>query len=323
MQKTTKVRQNVLKNIGQLFIVSSLVMSLQSFAAVEYTPEQAAGLVPFKEITLKGRYASIAAQNMAAMKQADNEGAYGFYIKDAIEEKNGRYNLIVALYQQDAQINTEDTRVSYNGIKEISRDDFEVLEPFDYIDIEGTFTTSVQLNDKIASLAKEKGAAAFYIVESREINQSGTRKAVKALVYKADAKRNPKKAYDLIPAGSQAAEKAIAEGKPELVETPKEITAESSSASSVKFWEGDSSSPEKRYTVTLKDGTKIQEVNRATAAKMTPFDSIVLKGRFRTSVEISEKVAQKAADQGAKFYRITLEKDNNGSNKEIYVDLFK
>ncbi|SET12679.1 YdgH/BhsA/McbA-like domain containing protein [Thorsellia anophelis] len=295
-------------------------ISFSSLAAVELTQEESSKLTPYESVTIKGRFASIADQANAANKRADKEGAYGFYITDAFEEKNGRYNLTVALYNRDAKENTEDTRISYNGIKEISRTDYEVLEPFDYIELEGTFTNHVQLNEKIAELAKAKGAASFFIIESREMNKSGTRKAVKALVYKADAPRNPRKAYDLIPAGSEAAEKAIAEGKPELVEMPREVGAGSTG---IKFWEGDSSAPEKRYTVTLDDGSKIQEVNRATAAKMTAFDSIEVKGRFRTSVDISEAVAKKAAEKGAKFYRITLEKDGNGTNKTIYVDLFK
>lgn len=321
IQTKQAISSTLLSKALKTTLVSVFCLStLSAFAAVEFTQEQAKNFTPYETVTIKGRFASISDQVNAANKRAEKEGAYGFYVTDAFEEKNGRYNLTVALYQQDAEANTTDTRVNYDGIKEISRSEYEVLEPFDYIELEGTFTNHVQLNEKIAELAKAKEAAAFYIIESRETNKSGTRKAIKALVYKADAPRNPRKAYDLIPAGSEAAEKAIAEGKPELVEMPRDPSTETTG---IKFWEGDSSAPEKRYTVTLNDGSKIQEVNRATAAKMTAFDSIEVKGRFRTSVDISETVAKKAAEKGAKFYRITLEKDGNGTNKIIYVDLFK
>ncbi|MFC0179439.1 YdgH/BhsA/McbA-like domain containing protein [Thorsellia kenyensis] len=320
MNKSSKTLKCFLNTARLALLPIAIVTSMSAFSAIEYDAEQAAQLKPYKEIKFQGRFASISAQNDAAKKRAEKEGAHAFYITDSIENSNGRYNISVALYEENAEKNTEDTRLTYRGIKELSRDDYEVLEPFDYIDIEETFTNPIDINNRIAKLAIEKDAAAFYIIESRDANNSGTRKSIKALLYKKDAPRNERKQYDLIPAGSEAAAKAIAEGRPELVESPQDIKAD---GSRVKFWEGDSSSPEKRYTVTLADGTKVQEVNRATAAKMEPFDSIEIRGSFNTSVDISHKVAKEANKRGAKYYRITLTKEGNGTNKTIYVDLFK
>lgn len=310
-------------NIKQIIfagLISSLLIS-NANAAIELTSDQAQSFKPYEKITIKGNYSSIAAQVDAANKAADKKGAHAFYVEDSFQETNSRLKVIVALYKQDAEtVNPEDDRISYKGIKNISRTEYEVLEPFDFIEIEGAFTNSVQINEKLAELAKAKGAASFYIIDERDSSNGGSRKRVKALIYKADAPRHERRASDLIPAGSEAAAKAIAEGRADLVEMPTEAQPMSEK---LKFWDGDSSRPEKRYTVTLNNGTKIQEVNRATAQKMQSFKSIQVKGNFRTGPEISEAVAKQAAKEGAKFYRITLEKEANGSNKIIYADLFK
>lgn len=80
----------------------------------------------------------------------------------------------------------------------------------------------------------------------------------------------------------------------------------------------------KRYTVTLSDGDKIQELNDATALKMTPFKTIKFRGYFATPTEISRAAAKKASENNAKFYHIAeIRQDTgNGRNRTIYVDLY-
>lgn len=50
-----------------------------------------------------------------------------------------------------------------------------------------------------------------------------------------------------------------------------------------------------RYTVTLPDGTKVEELNKATAAMMVPFDSIKFTGNYGNMTEVSYQVAKRAA----------------------------
>ncbi|QIQ22092.1 YdgH/BhsA/McbA-like domain containing protein [Zophobihabitans entericus] len=79
-----------------------------------------------------------------------------------------------------------------------------------------------------------------------------------------------------------------------------------------------------RYTVTLPNGTKVEELNDATAAKMVPFDSISFRGYFATDTDISYQAAKRAAEMGAKYYHITRVAENSrGVNRTVYIDLFR
>ena len=53
-----------------------------------------------------------------------------------------------------------------------------------------------------------------------------------------------------------------------------------------------------RYSVTLPDGTKVEELNNATAAQMVPFDSIKFTGNYGNGTEVSYQVAKRAAKKG-------------------------
>ena len=76
--------------------------------------------------------------------------------------------------------------------------------------------------------------------------------------------------------------------------------------------------------MTLPDGKKIEEVNNVTAAQMTPFDTVTFTGHFNSITDISEEVAKRAADKGAKFYHITRQWQNmSGGNLTVTADLFK
>lgn len=56
---------------------------------------------------------------------------------------------------------------------------------------------------------------------------------------------------------------------------------------------------------------------------MTPFDSITFRGNFSGTTDVSEAVAKRAADKGAKYYHITKQSFNKGSNMTISADLYK
>ncbi len=78
-----------------------------------------------------------------------------------------------------------------------------------------------------------------------------------------------------------------------------------------------------RYTVTLPDGTKVEELNKATAAMMVPFDSIKFSGNYGNMTEVSYQVAKRAAKKGAKYYHITRQWQERGNNLTVSADLYK
>lgn len=79
-----------------------------------------------------------------------------------------------------------------------------------------------------------------------------------------------------------------------------------------------------RYTVTLPDGTQIQELNDATAAKMVPFDTIKFRGYYVTEAEISYQAAKRTHEKGGKFYHIArIAEDASGPNRTIYIDIYR
>lgn len=75
--------------------------------------------------------------------------------------------------------------------------------------------------------------------------------------------------------------------------------------------------------MTLPDGTKIEELNKATAAQMVPFDSIKFTGNYGNMTEVSYQVAKRAAKKGAKYYHITRQWQERGNNVTISADLYK
>ncbi len=78
-----------------------------------------------------------------------------------------------------------------------------------------------------------------------------------------------------------------------------------------------------RYTVTLPDGTKVEELNKITAAQMIPFDSVKFTGNYGNMSEVSYQVAKRAAKKGAKYYHITRQWQERGGNVTISADLYK
>ncbi|SQB39638.1 Uncharacterised protein [Citrobacter koseri] len=99
----------------------------------------------------------------------------------------------------------------------------------------------------------------------------------------------------LIPDAGRAALAAGGEAA-KKVEIPGVATTASPSAEVGRFFETQSSKGG-RYTVTLPDGTKVEELNKATAAMMVPFDSIKFTGNYGNMTEVSYQVAKRAAEE--------------------------
>jgi hypothetical protein len=77
-----------------------------------------------------------------------------------------------------------------------------------------------------------------------------------------------------------------------------------------------------RYSVTLPDGTKIEELNKATAAQMVPFDSIKFTGNYGNMTEVSYQ-GEACGEERAKYYHITRQWQERGNNVTISADLYK
>ncbi|QTF08398.1 DUF1471 domain-containing protein [Brenneria izadpanahii] len=310
-------------------VIASALLSLSAFsaqAAKELTPEQADALQPFERISFKGRFNAINEAVAAASKRAGKLGADAFYVQDMIDENsNGNWNVIVDLYHKDAPKADGNVKLrDFHGVKELPKDVAYALEPYDTVTVSGYFPNQPSLNEAIAKAAKEKNAASFYIVRQININSEGGNQRATAYIYKADAPKRQIQSADAIPADSEAGRAALAAGGAEAakVEIPGVANSGSPSRNVGNFFETQSSKGG-RYTVTLPDGTKIEEVNNATAAQMVPFDSITFRGNYTTSPAVSEAVAKRAAQKGAKYYHITKQWQGNGTNMTISADLYR
>ncbi|MDE1474002.1 DUF1471 family protein YdgH [Xenorhabdus bovienii] len=311
-------------------IIATAMLSLTTItaahAAKELTPEQAVELKPFERISVTGRFNAIYEAADAISRQADKKGAYSFYIQ-SLDDFNGGGNLRVVadLYHKDAEKSDKTTNYRiYRGIKELPKTEAITLEPFDTVTVNGYFATAPDLKEAIAKAAKKKDAASFFIVRDISPNNGGNQ-IVTAYVYKTDApKRQIQSNNAVIPADSEAGRQALAQGgeEAEKVEIPGVASSTSTSNLVGRFFETQSSKGG-RYTVTLSDGTKMEELNKASAAQMVPFDSITFSGYYTTDPEISYQVAKRAAKKGAKYYHVTREWQSNGGNITVSADLFK
>ncbi|RLM22858.1 hypothetical protein BIY29_11545 [Brenneria alni] len=310
-------------------VIASTLLSLAAFsaqAAQELTPEQAESLQPFERITIMGLFNTISDAVAAASKRADKHGADAFYIQGMTDvNSRGNLNVTVDLYHKDApKVSKEIKYRTFRGIKELPKDVAHSLEPFDTVTVGGLFRSQPDLNDAIAKAAKEKNADAFYIVRQVDTNSDGGNQTATAYIYKADAPKRQVQSTDLIPADSDAGRAALAAGGAEAakVEIPGVANSGSPSRNIGNFFETQSSKGG-RYTITLSDGTKIEELNNATAAQMVPFDSITFRGNYTNMTEVSEAVAKRAGKKGAKYYHITRQWQDKGTNMTISADLYK
>lgn len=298
--------------------------TLSAQAATELTPEQAAELKPYDRITLTGRFNAINEAVSAISRKADSIGAASFYIVDTNDIGNSsNWRVVADVYHKNAQKADAPKNRVIAGVMELPKDQAIALEPYDTVTIQGFYRSQPEVNDAIAKAAKAKGAYSFYIVRQVDTNQ-GDNQRITAFIYKQDAKKRALQSPDAIPAGSEAGRVALAEGgeAAKKVEIPGVATSSAPSAEIGRFFETQSSKGG-RYTVTLPDGTKIEEVNKITAAQMVPFDSVKFTGNYSNMTEISYQVAKRAAKKGAKYYHITRQWQERGDNITISADLYK
>ncbi|CAI0692987.1 putative biofilm stress and motility protein A [Serratia quinivorans] len=310
-------------------IIASALLSLTALsaqAAQELTPEKAAALKPFDRITITGRFNAINEAADAISRRADKLGADSFYIQDSNNSNNGgNWRVTADLYHKDAPEVSKDPKYRViNGVTELPKEQAFLLEPYDTVSVSGFYRSQPDINDAITKEAKKKGAASFFIVRQVDANQGGNQ-FITAYIYKADAPKRTVQSPDAIPADSEAGKAALAAGGAAAakVEIPGVASSGSPSRDVGRFFETQSSTG-KRYTVTLPNGTQIQEVNNVTAAQMVPFDSVTFTGHFNSMTDVSSEVAKRAAEKGAKYYHVTRQWQNkSGGNLTVSADLFK
>ncbi|XKM14538.1 DUF1471 domain-containing protein [Orbaceae bacterium ac157xtp] len=237
------------------------------------------------------------------------------------------------------------------------------FEPFDIIRLRGYFPTDNEMNNAIAKKAATLGAYAFYIDRLVEVN-GGSKQITAYLFKKDAPERQlqPENAipYDseagqlALAQGGEAAlqvekpgyysssafneqfyidkfnnkkvEEASITSNTKAPDTSKTTTVAKTNNIEVKESSKTSIIPQKssRYSVTLSDGTKIEELNDATALKMIPFDTIKFRGYYVSDTEISYNAAKKAGAKGAKYYHISrIAQDPKGPNVTVYVELYR
>jgi len=298
--------------------------ALSAHAATELTPEQAEAVKPYDRVVVTGRFTAIGDAVAAVSNRADKEGADAFFVVDTSDVGNsGNWRVTADLYKNDAaKADVPQNRV-INGVTELPKEQAVQLEPFDTVTVQGFYRSQPDVNAAITKAAKAKGAASFYIVRQVDANDGGNQR-ITAYIYKADAKKRVLQSPDAIPADSESGRAALAKGGEEAkkVEIPGIATSATPSAEVGRFFETQTSKGG-RYTVTLPDGTKVEEVNKITAAQMVPFDSIKFTGNYGNGTEVSYQVAKRAAKKGAKYYHITRQWQERGNNLTISADLYR
>lgn len=293
-------------------------------AATELTPEQAAALRPDDRIVVTGRFNAIGDAVNAVSRRADKNGATSFYIVDTADFGNGgNWRVVADVYKENAAEAEAPKNRVINGVTELPKDQAVALEPFDTVTVQGFYRSQPEVNDAITKAAKNKGAASFFIVRQIEANDGGNQR-ITAYVYKADAKKRILQSPDAVPANSDAGRALLVQGgeAAKSVEIPGVATSAAPGTEVGRFFETHSSKGG-RYTVTLPDGTKVEEVNKITAAQMVPFDSVKFTGNYGNMTEISYQVAKRAAKKSAKYYHVTRQWQERGGNITISADLYK
>ncbi len=107
-------------------------------------------------------------------------------------------------------------------------------------------------------------------------------------------KRIVQKARGRYSADSEAGRAALAQGGEAAKKVEIPCVATSASPSEAGRFRNAILQSSGRYTVTLPDGTKVEELNKATAAMMVPFDSVKFTGNYGNMTEISYQVAKRA-----------------------------
>lgn len=309
-------------------ITASFVTLLPTalFAATELSEQQARTRVPFKQIEIKGRYANTINAIQALSRKADKEGAASFYIVSNVDYRNSESIRLIKsnLYRKDAPIapKTSPHFRNFGGVLEYKKEYALKFEPFDMVRLRGYFANQYTINDEIAKIGADKEAYAFYIEQQNQSNGSNTE--IIAYFFKKNALSRKMQPYNAIPYDSEMAHHI---NKDEIEKpgfgSPYEFD-EAYYTAKFSGKEPKASNGSLKYTVTLSDGQKIQELNDDTAAKMSPFSAIQFRGYFFSDTEISRQVAKRAACQGAKYYHITqILQDTKGPNITVFADLFR
>lgn len=328
-----------------------------SFAAQQLTEEQANSMQSFKSITIRGAFYTDSDYVMAMSKAADNEGAASFYITTTnISPSNDTLRIVYAkLYKADAPkaLEQPETLRKFEGVYEYPKSKAIRLEPFNIVRIRGYFPTDYDVNQAIAKEASAQGAYGFYIDSRSEL---GSNIQVAAYLFKKDAPERKLQPENAIPYDSEAGQLALAKGGEAAMQVEKpgyyspsafnekyyadkfnnkvidKTTTNSAATNKVTTTSNTetisivATEPQRvtRYTVTLPDGRKIQELNDATAAKMVAFDTLKFRGYYVTDQEISYQAGKRAIEAGAKYYHIArVAHDSKGPNITVFVDLYK
>ena len=329
-----------------------------SFAAQQLTEEQANSLQSFKNITIRGAFYTDSDYVMAVSKAADNQGAAFFYITTTnISPSNDTLRIVYAkLYKSDAPkaVEQAESLRKFEGVYEYPKSKAIRLEPFNIVRIRGYFPTDYDINQAIAKEASAQGAYGFYIDSRSEI---GSNLQIAAYLFKKDAPERKLQPEDAIPYDSEAGQLALAKGGDAAMQVEKpgyyspsafnekyyadkfnnkviDKTTTTTTANTAKVPTSSNTEttipvvtePQRvtRYTVTLPDGRKIQELNDATAAKMVAFDTLKFRGYYVTDQEISYQAGKRAIEAGAKYYHIArVAHDSKGPNITVFVDLYR
>lgn len=309
--------------------ITTAVLSLSSIitvqAAVELTPEQAQELKPYQRIAVTGRFNAIYEASDAVSRRADKEGAYSYYIQSLDDVgDSGNLRVVADLYRKDAAKVTQPPYRIFAGIKELPKTEAVRLLPFDTVTVSGLYSSEAALNEALAKKAKKKGAAYFYVVRNVALNDGGNTLAT-AYIYAADApQRIVQNDNAVVPADTETGQALLAKGGEEAkkVIIPGVASSSEPKESVGRFFET-SMSGSGKTNVTLPSGYQIEEVNKAAAAQMVPFDSITFSGFYTSTPEIRYQIAKRAEKKGAKYFHITREWQANGGSVTISADLYK
>ena len=347
-------------SLKKTFIAATIALiPCSSFAAQQLTEEQANSMQSYKSITIRGAFYTDSDYVMAMSKAADNEGAASFYITTTnISPSNDTLRIVYAkLYKSDAPkaVEQAESLRKFEGVYEYPKSKAIRLEPFNIVRIRGYFPTDYDINQAIAKEASAQGAYGFYIDSRSEI---GSNLQIAAYIFKKDAPERKLQPEDAIPYDSEAGQLALAKGGDAAMQVEKpgyyspsafnekyyadkfnnkviDKTATTTTTATIAKVATSSSTetttsvvtePQRvtRYTVTLPDGRKIQELNDATAAKMVAFDTLKFRGYYVTDQEISYQAGKRAIEAGAKYYHIArVAHDTKGPNITVFVDLYR
>lgn len=342
-------------SLKKTFIAAIIAITpIYSFAAQQLNEEQANSLQSFKQISVRGAFYTDNDYVLAMSRAADKEGAAAFYITTTnISPSNDTLRIVYAnLYKADAPkaLEKAENLRRFEGVYEYPKSKAIRLEPFDIVRIRGYFPSELDINQAVAKEASAKGAYAYYIDSRFEL---GSNLQVAAYLFKKDAPERKLQPEDAIPYDSEAGQLALAKGgeaamqveRPgyyspsafnekfyaekfnnKVIDKTSTNNATTSSSSSTTTASKVATEPQRvtRYTVTLPDGRKIQELNDATAAKMVAFDTLKFRGYYVTDQEISYQAGKRAIDKGAKYYHIArIAQDTNGPNITVFVDLYR